>query len=64
MPDETPNLIRIAADERDAADRAFRNHLTRCGGCGECERLAGHVQRTRDQHELLCGDPVETGALF
>jgi hypothetical protein len=63
VPDE-PNLIRIAADERDAADRAFRAHLTRCGGCGECERLAGHVKRTADQHELLCGGPVKTGALW
>ena len=63
MPDE-PNLIRIAADERDAADRAFRAHLSACKGCGECERLAGHVKRTADQHELLCGGPVETGALW
>ena len=63
MPDE-PNLIRIAADERDAADRAFRNHLTRCQGCGECERLAAHAKRTAGQHELLCGQPAETGALW
>jgi len=63
VPDE-PNLIRIAADERDAADRAFRAHLSACKGCGECVRLAGHVQRTRDQHEVLCGGPVVMEALW
>ena len=57
-------ILRVARWDHDHAVKLLAAHKNMCHGCEDCTRLEAHVERTRQQVELLEPEPAEDVPLW